>query len=563
MKKPARCAVIVFLSLILLGFTLSFGTGEGMAARAGKKAQKKTEAPVPVEKAPVRFEDRDLFFISNRVLSLSPKDRAEIISRKIGRIAKDPFVEPSGIATVPQETGVDIVAGDIVIMTVTEADARQAGIPVATMALENAESIRKALAEYRSATSWESILKGVLYTILLTAALVALLYALKRSDAWLKGKMPALRDRLGQWQEISRQKIGGLARFLPVEAILSILGILAKIVRILITLFLLYFYFSLVLGFFPWTHAIASTFLSFILRPLAVLWKGFVSAVPDMAVIAIVTILTYYILKFLRIISREMEAGGFEIEGFYKDWAVPTYKLVRIFVIVFYLVIIFPYIPGSDSDAFKGVSIFLGVLFSLGSTSAVANMVAGVIITYMRPFRLGDRVRIGETEGDVVERTLLVTRIRTIKNVDVTVPNTSVLNSHIMNYSLSSEGADGGLILNTGVTIGYDVPWRKVHELLIDAALATEHILREPRPFVLQTGLNDFHISYELNAYTRMPSRKVLIYSLLHQNIQDVFDRAGVEILSPGYTSLRDGSSSTVKPARADDGPPDSGTVPS
>ncbi len=563
MKKPARCAVIVFLSLILLGFTLSFGTGEGMAARAGKKAQKKTEAPVPVEKAPVRFEDRDLFFISNRVLSLSPKDRAEIISRKIGRIAKDPFVEPSGIATVPQETGVDIVAGDIVIMTVTEADARQAGIPVATMALENAESIRKALAEYRSATSWESILKGVLYTILLTVALVALLYALKRSDAWLNEKMPVLRDRLGQWQEISRQKIGGLARFLPVEAILSILGILAKIVRILFSLFLLYFYFSLVLGFFPWTQAIASTFLSFILKPLAVLWKGFVSAVPDMAVIVIVTILTYYILKFLRIISRELEEGGFQIEGFYTDWAMPTYKLVRILVIVFYLVIIFPYIPGSDSDAFKGVSIFLGVLFSLGSTSAVANMVAGVIITYMRPFRLGDRVRIGETEGDVVERTLLVTRIRTIKNVDVTVPNTSVLNSHIMNYSLSSEGSGGGLILNTSVTIGYDVPWRKVHDLLIAAALATEHVLPEPGPFVLQTGLNDFHISYELNAYTRMPSRKVLIYSLLHQNIQDVFDRAGVEILSPGYTSLRDGSSSTVKPAPAADGPSESGTVPS
>ncbi len=563
MKNSARYAFIAFLSLLLLVFTFSFWAGEGQAARAGKKVQKKEEAPPPVEKAPVRFEDRDLFFISNRVLSLSPKDRAEIISRKIRRIAKDPFVEPSGIATVTQETGVDIVAGDIVIMTVTEADARQVGIPVATMALENAESIRKALAEYRSATSWESILKGVLYTILLTAALVALLYALKRSDVWLNGKMPALRDRLGLWQEVSRQKIGGLARFLPVEAILSILGVLAKIVRILFTLFLLYFYFSLVLGFFPWTHAIASTFLSFILKPLAVLWKGFVSAVPDMAVIVIVTILTYYILKFLRIISRELEEGGFEIEGFYKDWAMPTYKLVRILVIVFYLVIIFPYIPGSDSDAFKGVSIFLGVLFSLGSTSAVANMVAGVIITYMRPFRLGDRVRIGETEGDVVERTLLVTRIRTIKNVDVTVPNTSVLNSHIMNYSLSSEGAEGGLILNTSVTIGYDVPWRKVHELLIDAALATEHILREPRPFVLQTGLNDFHVSYELNAYTRMPSRKVLIYSLLHQNIQDVFDQAGVEILSPGYTSLRDGSPSTVKPAPAADGPSESGTVPS
>jgi small-conductance mechanosensitive channel len=550
MRKSVLRLALLLLPALLLAVPPLFFAVDVQAAKAATKHVTK-EAPAPSEKSPVLFEDKELFFISSRVLSLSPKDRAEIISKKIQKIAKDPFIDPAEIATVPQETGVDIVAGDIILMTVTETDARQAGVSAPVLALENAEAIRKALTEYRQATSWEGIMLGVLYTVLLTAFLLALFYALKRFDAWFNGQVPVLRERMTQWREASRQKRGGIAiaqRFLPIEAFLSLFTILAKAFRIIISLFLLYFYFSLVLGFFPWTQAIASTFLSFIIRPLSALWKGFVSMLPNLAVIVIVTILTFYVLKFLKIISRELEKGGFEIEGFYQDWAMPTYKLVRILVFVFYLVVIFPYIPGSDSAAFKGVSIFLGVLFSLGSTSAVSNMVAGVIITYMRPFRLGDRVRIGETEGDIMERTLLVTRIRTIKNVDVTIPNTSVLGSHIVNFSLSSEGTDKGLILNTSVTIGYDVPWRKVHDLLIAAALATEQILPEPRPFVFQTSLNDFNITYELNAYTRMPSRKAVLYSLLHQNIQDAFDRAGVEILSPGYANLRDGSPSTIKP---------------
>jgi small-conductance mechanosensitive channel len=548
MTRYFRQPPLLLPAVFLVAVFSFFCAVDGHAARA-RKAKQKTEAPAALEKAPVLFEDRELFFISSRVLSLTPKDRAEIISNKIRKIAKDPFIDPAGVTTVPQEAGVDIVAGDIILMTVTEADARQAGVSASVLALEHAGAIRKALTEYRRATSWEGILRGGLYALIVTAALVLLFYALKRGDIWFNGKIPVLRERLGHWREISTKRIGGLARFLPVEAFLSILTILVKALRILISLFLLYFYFSLVLGFFPWTQAVAATFLSFIQKPLAALWKGFVAILPDLAVIVIVSILTFYVLKFLKIISRELERGGFEIEGFYQDWAMPTYKLIRILVVVFYLVLIFPYIPGSDSAAFRGVSIFLGVLFSLGSTSAIANMVAGVIITYMRPFRLGDRVRIGDTEGDVMERTLLVTRVRTIKNVDVTIPNTSVLSSHIVNFSLSSEGAGGGLILNTTVTIGYDVPWRKVHDLLVAAALATEHILPEPRPFVLQTSLNDFHISYELNAYTRVPAKKALIYSLLHQNIQDAFNRAGVEILSPGYASLRDGSPSTVKPA--------------
>ena len=207
---------------------------------------------------------------------------------------------------------------------------------------------------------------------------------------------------------------------------------------------------------------------------------------------------------------------------------------------------LFPYLPGADSPAFKGISVFLGVLFSLGSTSAIGNIVAGVILTYMRAFSLGDRVQIADTMGDVVEKTLLVTRIRTIKNVDITIPNAMVLGSHITNYSSSSQ--QYGLILHTTVTIGYDAPWRQVHQLLIDAATATENILQLPAPFVLQTSLDDFYVSYQINAYTDRPALMARTYSELHQNIQDRFNEARVEIMSPHYSTLRDGNQTTIPP---------------
>lgn len=171
-------------------------------------------------------------------------------------------------------------------------------------------------------------------------------------------------------------------------------------------------------------------------------------------------------------------------------------------------------------------------------------MVSGVVITYMRPFRIGDRVKIADTTGDVVEKTLLVTRIRTTKNVDITIPNAMVLGSHIINFSSSAN--EKGLILHTTVTIGYDVPWNKVHELLISASNETEHILKEPKPFVLQTSLDDFYVSYELNAYTNEPGKMARIYSQLHSKIQDKFNEAGVEIMSPHYGAMRDGNQTTI-----------------
>ena len=198
----------------------------------------------------------------------------------------------------------------------------------------------------------------------------------------------------------------------------------------------------------------------------------------------------------------------------------------------------------SASAAFKGVSLFFGVLFSLGSSGAVGNMMAGIILTYTRAFQIGDHVKIGDTTGDVIERTLLVTRVRTIKNVAITIPNCSVLSGQIVNYT--SMAQERGLILHTGVTIGYDVPWKQVHALLIAAAERTEHILKEPKPFVLQTSLDDFYVAYQINAYTNRADGQAGIYSELHQNIQDSFNEGGVEILSPHYRAARDGNMVTI-----------------
>jgi small-conductance mechanosensitive channel len=272
---------------------------------------------------------------------------------------------------------------------------------------------------------------------------------------------------------------------------------------------------------------------------------NFVSFLPNLVNLLIIILVTNYGLKLLHFIFREIGRGTVSFENFPADWAEPTYQLVRFIVVALDLVIAFPYLPGSASPAFQGVTIFIGALFSLGSTSVVANIVAGVVLTYTRAFKVGDRVKIAETIGDVLEKSLLVTRVRTIKNVEITIPNSLVLGSHIVNYSSVSQ-KERGLILNTSVTLGYDLPWREVHKALIKAALITTDVLPEPSPFVLQTSLDDFYVNYEINAYTSKPHNMAVIYSELHQNIQDACNEAGLEILSPHYNSVRDGNTTSI-----------------
>ena len=306
----------------------------------------------------------------------------------------------------------------------------------------------------------------------------------------------------------------------------------------------IYIALPILFGIFPWTKNFASTLIGYIINPVTKIATGLWNYLPSLITIIVIIFIFRYILKGIHFLKTEIEKEKLKIPGFYPDWANPTYQIVRILVFAFMIIVIFPYLPGSDSPVFRGVSVFLGFLFTFGSAGSLSNIIAGLILTYMRLFKIGDRVKIGEVTGDVIEKSLLVTRVRTIKNEIISIPNSTVMSSHTINYS--SDAPDKGLIIHTTVTIGYDVPWRDMHKALIDAAIKTELVLKDPPPFVLQTSLDDFYVSYQVNAYIRDANKQAVIYSDLHQNIQDTCNERGIEILSPHFIYARDGNASTI-----------------
>jgi small-conductance mechanosensitive channel len=261
--------------------------------------------------------------------------------------------------------------------------------------------------------------------------------------------------------------------------------------------------------------------------------KGVVSSIPSLVFLALLVLVTRYVLKTLHLMFGAIEQGAVKLKGFDRDWTWPTYRIVRLLVLAFAVVVAFPYIPGSSSEAFKGVSLFLGIIFSLGSTSIIANIIAGYSMTYRRAFRVGDRIKVDDIVGEVTEARLQVTHVRSLKNEEVVIPNSVILNSAVVNYSTLA--ASKGLILHTTVGIGYETPWRQVEAMLLMAAERTPRLLKEPPPFVLQTSLGDFAITYELNAYTDRPGEMGPIYGEMHRNILDVFNEYGVAIMTPAY----------------------------
>lgn len=317
-----------------------------------------------------------------------------------------------------------------------------------------------------------------------------------------------------------------------------------KIIRFLLLLIVFYFWLPLLFSIFPWTKDISDALIGYTIDPLKTLGIAFVNYLPSLFFIAIVFVIVRYINKVIKFFAKEITNERLKIDGFYKEWAKPTSIIIKLIVYVFALVLVFPYLPGSDSPAFQGVSIFMGVLLSLGSTGFVANAVGGLMIIYMRPFIIGDVVKIGDNVGTVISKGMLVTRLNTPKNEEISVPNKMVVEHQIVNYSSEEKGA--GVFMHTTVTIGYDVEWRLVHQVMIDAANRTEDILDEPKPFVLQTALNDFSVAYELNAYSKNPAKMGAIYSELHQNLQDCFNENGIEILSPHYRVERVINESTI-----------------
>ncbi len=326
----------------------------------------------------------------------------------------------------------------------------------------------------------------------------------------------------------------------------SLLLFASNVVRILFLLLIFYLTLPFVLRIFPWTQGTADMLFGFILNPLKAMATSVVEFVPNLFTIAIIYIVIRYLAKGISYLANEIKTEKLKISGFYPDWAVPTSRIINFILYAFMLILIWPYLPGSGSPVFQGVSVFLGLLISLGSSSAISNIMAGLVLTYMRPYKIGDRVTVGDVSGDVVEKNLLVTRLRTIKNEFITVPNSKILSDSSINFSTSASESSG-LIVHTTVTIGYDVPWRKVHSMLTAAACKTPLIEDNPAPFVLQTSLDDFYISYQINAYTKAPAKQAMIYSDLHALIQDEFAKNDVEIMSPHYRAERD-APSTIPP---------------
>lgn len=369
-------------------------------------------------------------------------------------------------------------------------------------------------------------LTGLMFAILWSIVGRMFSYLDRKTDEWCGTRIHGL--------SIQRQRI------MTEEDISNLMHAAIKWVRRALKAILLLAFINVIFVFFEWSRELAVGIIERAALTIENLLISVIAYLPNLMVIIVVVLLARLFLHLLKTVFDGIAARRIRLPGFYPEWSATSYNLLRILIIALTLIIVFPYLPGSSSPAFQGVSIFLGVLLSLGSTSAVANVVAGIVITYTRAFKIGDRVKISNTEGEVMERSTFVTRIRTPKNVDVSIPNASVLSNHIINFSTQAKRA--GLTLHTKVTIGYDVPWPKVHELLLKAASETNQVEKEPAPFVLQTSLNDFYVEYELNATTREPSNKQLTYSDLHAHILDAFNQAGVEILSPHYKAQRDGT---------------------
>ena len=483
------------------------------------------------------FEDT-VFFVYTKVGSFSVQERANAITRRIESLSDHRLGTADSLYTLESETGIDIMHGSTVIMSITDIDALWLEQDKAALAQTYVGKIKQTVQVYREKNSLRAILIEIGLTILLFTGLLLMIFFINRLFRWLR--LALLRRRAKYLKGI---KIKDYQLF-DTQKQLNFALLVLKNTRIAAILISLYLALPLLFSIFPQTQAWSGILLQWILGPVNGILRSIIDYLPNLFTILVIYIFTKYAIKGLHFFAMEVERGALTINGFYRDWAIPTFKIVKFLLYVFMFIVIFPYLPGSDSPVFQGVSVFLGILFSLGSSSAISNIVAGLVITYMRPFKIGDRVKIGDITGDVVEKTLLVTRLRTTKNEDITVPNASVLSGHTVNFTTSSQ--DLGLILHTTVTIGYDVPWKQVHALLLQAAQRTRGVMKSKAPFVLQTSLDDFYVSYQLNVYSDQPHSMAATYSELHRNIQDAFNEGGVEILSPHYRAQRDGSMVTI-----------------
>ena len=502
----------------------------GLAFTASARAVDNAEEPTGrINFAPVVVNGEELFEVVG-IRSFPAKKRAKKFAENIEAAAEDESLDPADITIVELENKTEIVLGDKTLMFLLDAEALHLGVDSRQVL---AEAYRNRIAEgieaYRLDRTPERLRNTIIQVVLRTLVLVAVLVVLRR--------LFKVTDRYVE--KVFKRRVRKLEaksmRMIQSEQILRVITAVLNLVKTVLVLGLIYVFLNFVLKLFPWTRYLADNLLEWVINPLQVMASGFIDYLPSLFFLIILFLITRYLLRLLRGFFDAVHNQNMRLKDFDPEWAWPTYRIIRLIVVVFAVVIAYPYIPGSESDAFKGVSLFMGVLLSLGSTSVISNIIAGYTMTYRRAFKAGDRIRVGETIGEVLDSRLLVTHLNSLKNERIIIPNSTILNSEIINYS--SQEREKGLILHTQVGIGYEVPWRQVEAMLIEAAARTEDLLQDPPPFVLQQALTDFAVTYELNVYCSDATKMMRLYSELHRHILDVFNEYGVQIMTPNYVA--------------------------
>lgn len=493
---------------------------------------------------PVVVDNDTLFYYYAKRGGHTPQQRAENVANEILGLGKRFNLQPDSLYIESSEIVTDLMYGDKVIVSFTDQDGLWEGCSRDQLAADKRTVIVEKLRMMKEEHGFLQLCKRVFYFILVLVGQ----FLLFRATNWLfrKLKVRIIKLRNTRLKPFSIQDYELLDTYKQVK----LLVFLANIIRYIFMFLQLLLTVPMLFSIFPQTKDLAYKLFSYILTPVKSIIAGVLSYIPNLFTIFVICLAIRYLVRFFRYLAEEIQSERLKLRGFYPDWAIPTFHIIRFLLYAFMIAMIYPYLPGSNSGVFQGISVFVGLIVSLGSSTVIGNIIAGLVITYMRPFKIGDRIKLNDTTGNVVEKTPLVTRIRTPKNEVVTIPNSFVMSSHTVNFSQSAR--EFGLIIHSEVSIGYDVPWRVVNKLLIEAALNTPGVVDDPRPFVLSTSLSDWYPVYQVNAYIKDADRLAEIYSDLHQNIQDRFNEEGVEIMSPHYMAVRDGNASTIPPKEND-----------
>ena len=478
-----------------------------------------------IQGVPLVVEGDTLFRLYDRKGGMMPEERVQNINEAIMESGKSIKLIPDSVYVFEGDYTTDIMAGTNVIMSVTDNDAIWQNTTRQELGAEYCVIIKNKINELHDEYGMQQKLKGLLYA----AVILLILFILIRITNWcyrhwrlriVRFVMKRVRPLTVKYYEVLNTRRIGIV-------FLTIFNVL----RYFIIFLLLFFCIPILFSIFPETESLAFRIIGYVWNPFVGIVKSVVGFLPKFIQIVVIIICFRYLVKGIRYLMNEIGAGRLKISGFYADWAEPTYFILRVLCYSFMIVMIWPLLPSSNSEVFQGVSVFIGIIISLGSSSIIGNVMAGMVMTYMRPFHVGDFIKYGDTEGFVIEKTMLVTRIRTRKNNVITIPNSSLMTSQTTNYTFSAQNF--GLVVHTKVTIGYDVRWQEIRQLLLDAAHATKGLRQNPEPFVLVTALDDYYVEYEVNAYTNQYDKLPLIYSELHHNILDAFHCNGVEIMSP------------------------------